>query len=373
MAAPPGCDDPADPIEPPAGAVATPRTLVTDPSSDGPYTPCDDSDSFAGYPTTIYYPTGTTCPAPLDDRPVVVLLPGAGYNLSSYNYLLEHLAEHGFIAVGIDILASDPGGHEDAAEYIEGVLTDILATWPHASAMDPSRLALVGHSRGGQTSRFVADRFKGNTDDWTVRAIVGLASQGGGVPITGDLTNGYLLLVGSADPQQVPSVSYGLYDGAGSEGSLAFADPNGIYKAMKLLEGANHDNFAEINGLLTSQAHVTKGYVMAFLAAHLLGNASWYEVYIRGDAVPYGWSNVVGQVSDGFLRTVVDNSEDNSLAFPTIGGAFSYSPGCRRRSSTSGLTPTRSTRRTRCACRARRSATCSRGRSRPSTSRTTSG
>lgn len=305
------------------------RVLASDPSSAASFGWCPHNQSFDGVPTVIRYPTATNCNAIVDDSPLVLLLHGATYPYDSYDYLLEHLASNGFIAVSVDILADDPGGHEDAAALAKGVLDDLLATWPKASAVDPSRLGLVGHSRGGQTARYLADLLKGGGDAWTVRAVVGLASKGGDdMVLGGDKTTGMMVIQGTADTDQTADRAFENYDFAGSEGSVPFAQAGAFYKSMKLLQGGNHSHFSERDAIASTQALVTQGYVLAFLAAHLRGDATWYEDYIRGDAVPHGWPNtVVSQVSDGFWRMAIDHFEDGTLGSSTIGGTVTASLG----------------------------------------------
>lgn len=339
LAAPIACQDGPDAVDTLADDVSedltpgdsiAPRDLAPDPALAAEYGWCPYNTSFAGVPVHLRYPTATNCNTSVEGSPLVLVLRGYDFGYDTYDYLLEHLAANGFIAVSPDIMASPDNlaGHQAAAEQAEAVLADMLASWPKANFIDPTRLAIVGHSRGGQTMRHLADRLKGGADPWTVRALVGLASKAGELPVDGDETVGLLLLQPSTDTDQTPDRAYALYDGAGTESSIVPAHPNAVYKAMKLLVGGMHHAFSTDLWPEGNQTEVTKGYVLAFLAAHLLGDVTWYEDYIRGHAIPGGWpTDVITQVSDGFLRTVIDNFEDGLVTGVPIGGGVGVTLG----------------------------------------------
>ncbi len=304
------------------------RELAPDPAAAASYGWCPQNGTFNGIHTLVRYPTATDCSEPLVDRPFVLVLRGNTYSYTTYDYLLEHLAKNGFIVAIPDLLAAadSDGSYIVSAEQAEDLLDELLATWPKAYAIDPTRLGIVGHSRGGKTARYLADVLKGGADPWTVRAIVSLAGQGGPEhPFDPSMTTAALMLQGSLDTDIFALKAYGLYDtAAGGESSVAWPQP-GLYKAMKLLHGVPHSSFSEKLGL-GPVAHVAKGYTLAFLSAHLDGDMTWYEDYIRGDAVPFGAPiDVTGQVSDGFLRTVIDNFEDGFVGATPLGGAVDAS------------------------------------------------
>jgi dienelactone hydrolase len=317
----PACDDGAAPAD--DREETAPRQFLKDPSSVSVHTACVDAGEFAGVPTVIRYPMGANCLSSLADSPLVLVLRGNGYGYDTYDYLIDHLAENGYIAVSAGVLA-DPNteGYEAKAIVVEAMLDALLDEWALAGYIDPSRLGIVGHSRGGKLARYVADRLKGGLDPWVVRAIVSLAGNGGDdMAVTGDMTTGLLVLQGAADGDIEPNHNYQVYDLAGTEAAIPFAQPHGLYKAMKLLEFGDHAGFSEEFGL-EEQAHVAKGYVLAFLDAHLRLDMQWYETFIRGDAVPHGWSGrVVSQVSDGFYRDVIDDFEDGLVGGTPMNGA----------------------------------------------------
>ena len=314
LCAAPGCDDP----EPELDDANLKFRDASDPALSATYTECVDAGEFGGRDVVIRYPMGHNCLSTLADSPIVLVLHGAGFAYTTYPYLLDHLAQNGFIAVSADVLADETpsahDGHTAAAATAIGILDDMRANWAFGSEIDPSRLAIVAHSRGGMTAAYIANELEGNGDPWTVRAIVKLAGkENGPYPIDGNASKGLLLLQGAVDTDQEAQVGFQNYDNSGTEGA-----PDGLHKSMKLFEFGDHEGFSTRDGL-TDQAHVTKGYVLAFLAAHVLGDWTWYEDYIRGDDVPWGWvGRIAGQFSEGLTRIVIDNFEDNQFSIATI-------------------------------------------------------
>ncbi|WP_224243358.1 hypothetical protein [Hyalangium gracile] len=133
---------------------------------------------------------------------------------------------------------------------------------------------------------------------------------------------GYLSVFGTRDGDVDPSGVYRQYDNAGDEGPQFDTTWNNevLYKAMKLIGGASHAGFTDGVALDENQRALTRGYVLSFLKAHNSNDVTWYEDYIRGNAVPNGWSGkIVSQYSDGFYRRVIDHFEDGSLGLSTIG------------------------------------------------------
>jgi pimeloyl-ACP methyl ester carboxylesterase len=314
-----GCDDPE--LD---GETEQEFRVASDPALAGSHVACVDAGEFGGRDVVIRYPMGGNCLSTLPDSPIVLLLHGNTFAYTDYAYLLDHLAENGFIAVSANILADETpnahDGHTAAAADAVALLDDLRASWAFGDAIDPTNLAIIGHSRGGMTAAYLAHELEGGGDPWTVRAIVKLAGKANGAwPIDGSSSTGLLLLQGSYDTDQQARTGFENYDLSGTEGPA-----DGLYKAMKLLEAGNHSGFSSKFGTF-DQAHVAKGYVLAFLAAHLLGDWTWYQDYIRDDEVPWGWgSRIATQYSDGYLRKVVDNFEDQTLANPTIAlGALS--------------------------------------------------
>lgn len=110
--------------------------------------------------------------------PLVVLSPGFTKPRSTLTALAEDLASHGYVVAGIDhtyetvgtafpdgrvttcLSRTTPGrgpdfwrkvmtGRAADVSFVLDELTAPRSTWPHAGLIDPSRIAMVGHSAGG--------------------------------------------------------------------------------------------------------------------------------------------------------------------------------------------------------------------------------
>src|SRR5262249_1346822 len=110
---------------------------------------------------TIYAPMGTT-----DPRPLAVVSPGFQMPRTQYASYARHLATWGFVAVLIDY--GESGfflDHARLAADIPAVIDWALAQ--SSLAIDPQRIATMGHSLGGKISVFAA------TLDSRIKAVVG--------------------------------------------------------------------------------------------------------------------------------------------------------------------------------------------------------
>lgn len=281
---------------------------IIDPSTSSQYEACDGNEEFGGVDAIVRYPSeDVSCATMLHRKhglPFVVLLHGKNYGYDTYDYLLEHLASNGVIAMSFDIIAEDNNVEEhqnEGADLVISVMDSVNASWVHRSAINPSKVGLIGHSRGGRTVLVVAKKNLQGTP-WTVRAIVGLGTNG--VDAEGIGQPGVMAIVGTMDNDQIPERTYELYDKAGTEESVL----GGLFKSMKLIEGGTHAGFSAQVGGDVAQRNVTKGYVLAFMAEHLMGDTTWYESYVRGDMVPIGWDTkkvVISQLHDVWLAVAI--------------------------------------------------------------------
>jgi dienelactone hydrolase len=319
------CDEDSEPGE---FGVDDDQLRSGDPSDMGPLPTCEATANYNGISGEVHFPSLNSCINTLPDLPLVVLLHGAGYSYTQYDFMLEHLASWGYIGVSIAVLADFPDAHETATAEAIDYLDGFLADWPKAGNIDPDRIALVGHSRGGGTVRHLADALAGEGDPWTVEAVVVMAGTNADeLDVMPDTTEGLLVMHDGADGDVPVWKGVRLNDRSGTESSTGFSSPNRMYKAFKLFEGGYHSGFAGETPLWSpDQGTVARGYVLAFLRGHLQSNMTFYNEYIVGDAVPSAWPNrILSQYSDGQVRQVVDHFEDGLLSGNTIGGTVTVS------------------------------------------------
>ncbi|HSK00513.1 MAG TPA: alpha/beta hydrolase fold domain-containing protein [Kofleriaceae bacterium] len=317
--------DPATDGEPAVEEAApTPQSwaaLTPDPSAVVGNGWCYWNYTWNGTSARVYAPSNGGCDSSIHS-PLVVLMRGVGFPHTNYHYLLRHLARNGYIGVAVDSLPSGvtQADYQAAADDAWAFVKDFMwTTWSKRFFIDPSRVGLIGHSRGGEAVKFLAEKLKADPV-FDVRAVISLAPTNfHHVKLTGQNTVGAMTIVGSADADTTTDRAYSSHDETGSDASQQdpAINPSVVYRSMKLLGGGNHGGFAAE----AAQGSVTQGYALAFLHAHLKGDVTYYEDYVRGDSVPFGWpSAVTTQESDGFLRRVIDNFDDGATANSTIGG-----------------------------------------------------
>lgn len=303
--------------------------LAPDPSGVTTHASCTYSYVWNGTSARVYHPAGSSGCTTSIHSPLVVILNGHGFSHTDYDYLGRHLARNGYTVASVNAVAvsNTAASHQAAADKAWAFVNDYLWTvWGKRAYIDPSRVGLIGHSRGGETVRYLAEKLK-NNQVFKVKSVVALApTNSTSLTLRGQNTLSAMVLVGANDPDTRAESAYAVHDKAGSDASQQ--DPiinlDALYRSMKMLQGANHAGFAAN----AAQGTATKGYVMAFLHAHLKNDITYYEDYVRGDAVPGGWAQpVTTQYRDGFLRRMIDNFEDGALANSTIGGFVSVGIG----------------------------------------------
>lgn len=310
-------DSPLDMID---GYVRVGFYVTEDPSLPGPFAGSIGQHSYAL--GTIQVPSTDAGPTPTDSLPltatvrypaqssgidaafaagafplVVVMHGNSGMETSylGYNYLLDHLAGHGFVATSI--YAHVGAGIETRARAILahiGVMTQKNADpGLFHGHVDLAHIGVVGHSRGGEA---------------VVRAPLINAAEGLGYAIKASIAiaptdyNHYhtagvpLLVVYGANDGDVAGTwpdrtSFNIFDEASRPRSFVF-----VY-------GGTHDRFntewasieatteltwhitpSDIPNLisLTDHENVAKGYVTAFLQTHVLGRDEQLAYFADG-------------------------------------------------------------------------------------------
>lgn len=266
------------------------------------------------------------------NMPLAIILRGNGFGYRDYDYLQNHLARNGILSASIDVVASNlvSTAHQTAANVSEQFLTSncfetgFLDRFPVETPVDFHRTGIVGHSRGGETVRYLAFNLLENPA-FTVRAAVALApTQHTSALINGLRTNAYMLLYGTSDPDVVSTNAFTAHD------NLTFNEVStptalDLDRSMKLLVSADHGGFSDNNQPFSSNAQqrsATRGYVHAFLRAWLRDDFSFYNDYIRGNSVPGTWDSAVySQFSSAIARRVIDSFEHDGLSPSTLGGS----------------------------------------------------
>ena len=208
-------------------------------------------DTSLGRLASACTPARRDAPAAVGDWPVVIFSHGfGGIRFQSY-FLTEHLASHGFVVVAPDhpgntlanfaTLGDAAAAAQSAIDrpldvlYVlarleEGWLTPIVG-------VDPSRIAVSGHSFGGWTAVESARR------DARLRVVVALA-PGFRAPsspaIAGELARPLMLMGGTAD-RTTP------FD-TDQQAAFDVATPP---KALVRIDGAGHMDFTDVCGLPT--------------------------------------------------------------------------------------------------------------------------
>ncbi|HVM48818.1 MAG TPA: hypothetical protein VMU04_12375 [Candidatus Acidoferrum sp.] len=308
------------------------------PSTDAGPVPTDSLPLTA----TVRYPAQT---AGVDAQcaggtfPLIVVMHGnSGYDNSyeGYNYLLDHLASQGFIAMSI---------YAPVGVMIETRARAILA---HLGIMaqnnmspglfqghiDLNNLGICGHSRGGEAVVRAARINAAEGLGWHIQAGVSIAPTDyhhygdAGIPL--------LVIYGSNDGDVAGTwpdrTCFNIYDETGRPRSFVF-----VY-------GATHDYFntvwaptalsvesdiapSDVPHLISQTDHenVAKGYLTAFMQAHLLGRPEQME-YFAANLKPSALSAIQIHTShqEPGVR-LLDNFEQHDPGSNTLGGAVTGS------------------------------------------------
>ncbi len=270
-----------------------------------------------------------------------------------YAYLGQHLASHGMIAVSVDenFLNGHAFADPDMAEMPlrAWLLLKHLESWrtwngspgnPFYSRVDLDRVALIGHSRGGEAVAHAAEMnvrpigrvgtvSRAKEFGFGIRGVVAIAPcdnrfKPAGRPLS--LRNAdYLLLAAGHDAD----MNY--LDGLGQYSRTTFSENPDGFKAVAYLYRANHGNFNTVWGsadqgwfeslllnrapLLSAedQQQAAKVLITGFLEASL-NEREAYRALFYSPAAARDWlpdDIIVTQYQDAGFVKVITNDSDN--------------------------------------------------------------
>jgi len=338
-------------------------------------------EGYAGWARTRYWGFDATA-LPINGRvwmpegegplPVVLIVHGnhdmEDFSDGGYGYLGEHFASRGMITISVDenflnssyadLLSGVEGGlqsENDARGWLLLEHLRQLAEWnivegnPFHHRLDLERVALIGHSRGGEAVAEAAlfnrlpvypDDARQKFDyDFGIRSLIAIAPADGQydprdrVTRLGDMN--YLVVHGSLDGD-VQS-----FMGASQYARVGFSACLDCYKSSVYVMGANHGQFNTdwgradlawpgrmilnlvpiLDGAL--QRKVATRLFTAFLEDTLLGNQQYREVFsLAPRAVPWLDEPVelVTDFQSGRDLVVADYEEDADLATGSMPG-----------------------------------------------------
>jgi len=293
-----------------------------------------------------------------------------------YGYLGEHLASRGFILASIDAnflngslidqveFYKDRPGLEKENDARGWLLLEHLAQWRDWSRdpahrlfgkVDMNRIALIGHSRGGEAVAIAAafNRLSHYPDDanlafdygFNLRGVIAIAPVDGqyqpresGTPVD-DLN--YFTIHGSMDGD-VQS-----FEGAAQYARVGFKDPaRPRFKSSLYVVGANHGQFnttwenldtglfqawtLDLDGIMpaAAQREIARVYFTAFLEVVLRDRMEYLPIFADSRRAAAWLPNTfyVNQFADSSQRAIADFEEDIdvgtlSVAGGTIGAA----------------------------------------------------
>ncbi len=305
--------------------------------------------------------------------PLVLIVHGnhsmAQFSDPGYAYLGEHLASRGMIAVSVDenflngYMLADAGGQEMPLRA--WLLLKHLQQWrlwngtpghPFYAQVDLSRVALIGHSRGGEAVthaallntnlyRPVARVADEGEFDFGIRGVVGIAPSDGqykpnGRPLTLQTTS-YLMLVGGHDADTHTAQAIPTYQ------RVTFAKNPGGFAAVAYLYRANHGQFNTVwadrdyglmDSLLLNRAAYLSGeeqrqaarvLITAFLEA-ALNDQDGYRQLFRSPQTAAAWlpnDLLVTSYKDASFRAIDTNKKGGWTTQVDLAGATATATG----------------------------------------------
>jgi hypothetical protein len=302
----------------------------------------------------IWFPEGAG-PFPL------ILIVHGNHNMKEYSdpgyaYLTELFASRGFITVSVDenFLNGDIRGENDARAF---VLLEHLKVWKawnetegheFKGKVDMDRIALIGHSRGGESVAHAAafNRLPRYPDDanvkfdynFAIRSIVAIAPADGQYKPAGHLTPleniNYLVFHGGHDADA------SIFMGIRQFNRVHFTDDNFWFKSAIYIYRANHNQFNTVWGkfdvsgtdkallnqkpimALEKQRQIAKTILSAFLEATINERNEYLPIFqnFRNASVWLPQDIYVNQYQDSNFKVIANFEEDIDVTTTTIPG-----------------------------------------------------
>lgn len=290
-------------------AVTIPATGVWAPWGDGIRGDTPSGNLSLPLNSIVRYPAdvgGTNVAVSISksNYPLVVIMHGmhttADPSYLGYNYLLNHLASHGFIAVSIDCNAINAiDGMQDTRahailEHLSLLNTKNSNPGLFFGKIDTNRIGIMGHSRGGDGVVQAEILNQSLSLGWNIKAIVALSPTDFSGTSSSPLnltTSKFMCIYGANDGDVWGGTNPGTqYAGTG----FRFYDRANVEKSVQFIYGATHNRFNTEWGtesavdsgspkiLSNSQHHsLLCGYMTAFMQVHLQDKPEQRD-YING-------------------------------------------------------------------------------------------
>jgi len=256
--------------------------------------------------------------------------PGVPNNYKGMTHLMHHLASWGYICISVnfDVVHSLQSGYQHGiphrGELFLKAVDYMLAQNANSGSLfyqkiDPSKIALIGHSRGGGGAISAVNQNLAAGSPHSIKALATISPVDFSVqPVQAAVP--HLTLYGSWDGD--------LYDGEGPwiwDGGVRTAPKQHVE-----IYGANHFHFTdsisyvnEVNGI-TRKDHqeIAQGYINAFFDVHVRGKDRWdWPLYLVGEKdMRAGVDEYLQVLSSDFL-TVDDGKPLGTETTNNLGGS----------------------------------------------------